>query len=254
MGWASQISYMGVSALASYIAQIIQYAANFGVVWVMMRLFSNLEGFSIWQVYTLYSIDLLSYGIATSFLQPFWRMKELVLNADLDTYLIRPVRPLFYIFAKGFVPGYTAHMALALSTIIISFNVLGIALQFTSWIVLCAAVLIAVGIQVGFRCIPAMLTFWFGNLDQLHWIFANYLRNIIMYPLNIYPHFIRTIFTVALPYAFINYYPSLFLFGKVDSKTGMVLMLVGFIIAVFMVSITIGMFKMGLKKYESAGG
>ena len=31
MGWQSQISYMGFSALLSYVAQIIQFASRFGV-------------------------------------------------------------------------------------------------------------------------------------------------------------------------------------------------------------------------------
>lgn len=220
----------------------------------MMRLFKDLGGFNMWQVFVLYSIDLFSYGAASSFLQPFWRMKELVLNADLDGYLIRPIRPLFYLFAKGFVPGYAAHMFLALSTIIVSFHMLGLLSSATAWLILLAAILTAIGIQVGIRCIPALLTFWFGNVDVLHWIFANDMRSFIMYPLNIYPHFVRTIFTVILPYAFISFYPSLYLFEKIDVQTGLSMMLAGFAVAVFMVCLTIFMFQRGLRRYESAGG
>ena len=98
----SQISYMGFSALLSYVAQIIQFASRFGVVWLMMLSFTNLAGFGLWEVLVIFALELFSYALANAFLQPFWKMRDLVFGGEMDFYLVRPVNTLYYIMTKGF--------------------------------------------------------------------------------------------------------------------------------------------------------
>ena len=66
MGWQSQISYMGFSALLSYVAQIIQFASKFGVVWLMMLSFTDLAGFGLWEVLVIFALELFSYAPSCS--------------------------------------------------------------------------------------------------------------------------------------------------------------------------------------------
>lgn len=104
----------------------------------------------------------------------------------------------------------------------------------------------ALGIQV-------FLTFWFGNIDNLHWLVAQF-REVVRYPLNIYPFFIQAICTFLLPYAFINYFPSLLLFEKIGMTEGIVLFCCGILVSALMVALPVWMFSRGLQRYESGNG
>lgn len=108
-------------------------------------------------------------------------------------------------------------------------------------------------IQFGLRCIPAFLTFWFGNVDNLHWVVGRF-REVVRYPLNIYPFFIQAICTFLLPYAFINYFPSLLLFEKIGMTEGIVLFCCGILVSALMVALPVWMFSRGLRRYESGNG
>ena len=101
--------------------------------------------------------------------------------------------------------------------------------------------------------IPAFLTFWFGNIDNLHWLVAQF-RSVVRYPLNIYPFFIQAICTFLLPYAFINYFPSLLLFEKIGMTEGIVLFCCGILVSALMVALPVWMFSRGLRRYESGNG
>lgn len=254
MGWKSQVSYMGISALFSYIAQIIQFASLFGVVWITMRSFGVLGDFNMWQVFILFSLELFTYAVANSFLQPFWKIKELVLNGELDFYLIRPINPFYYIVSKGFVPGYTSHMIISSIITIVSSIQLGLFTSLSFWAIIFVTILIATGIQFGLRCIPALLTFWFGNIDNLQWIVAGSFRRMVQYPLKIYPIAIQAFFIAVLLYAFVNYFPSLLLFGKIGINKGILFTSIGLFVSFFMVFVTIVLFNKGLKRYESGNG
>ena len=182
----SQISYMGFSALLSYVAQIIQFASRFGVVWLMMLSFTNLAGFGLWEVLVIFALELFSYALANAFLQPFWKMRDLVFGGEMDFYLVRPVNTLYYIMTKGFAPGYTAHIVLSTIVLVTASVQLG---RFASpgfWLLVILTILVGTGIQFGLRCIPAFLTFWFGNIDNLHWLVGQF-RSVVRYPLSIYP-------------------------------------------------------------------
>lgn len=87
----------------------------------------------------------------------------------------------------------------------------------------------------------------------LHWLVAQF-RSVVRYPLNIYPFFIQAICTFLLPYAFINYFPSLLLFEKIGMTEGIVLFCCGILVSALMVALPVWMFSRGLRRYESGNG
>ena len=42
-------------------------------------------------------------------------------------------------------------------------------------------------------------------------------KKVAQYPIDIYAKWFRTFFTFIVPFGLVNYYPVLYLFGKVDS-------------------------------------
>ena len=83
---------------------------------------------------------------------------------------------------------------------------------------------------------------------------AEVFRAVVRYPLNIYPFFIQAICTFLLPYAFINYFPSLLLFEKIGMTEGIVLFCCGILVSALMVALPVWLFSRGLRRYESGNG
>ena len=111
----------------------------------------------------IFALELFSYALANAFLQPFWKMRDLVFGGEMDFYLVRPVNTLYYIMTKGFAPGYTAHIVLSTIVLVTASVQLG---RFTSpgfWLLVFLTIFVGAGIQFGLRCIPAFLTFWLAT-------------------------------------------------------------------------------------------
>lgn len=80
-------------------------------------------------------------------------------------------------------------------------------------------------------------------------IFTDGTRDLAQYPLDIYKDWVKKFFTFILPLAFVNYYPLLYVIGRVNNKwyifTPFISIL--FILPCYLV------WRMGLVKYKSTG-
>ncbi len=116
-----------------------------------------------------------------------------------------------------------------------------------------ASLVLGYVVSTVFELLKGMFAFWFVNVYILHWLVAQF-RSVVRYPLNIYPFFIQAICTFLLPYAFINYFPSLLLFEKIGMTEGIVLFCCGILVSALMVALPVWMFSRGLRRYESGNG
>jgi ABC-2 type transport system permease protein len=69
------------------------------------------------------------------------------------------------------------------------------------------------------------------------------------YPISIFKKSFIFIFTFIIPYAFVNYYPLLYVLGRVDNKLYAFSPLIVFL---FLIPALLT-FKLGMKKYTSTG-
>ena len=74
-------------------------------------------------------------------------------------------------------------------------------------------------------------------------------KNIAKYPMGIYKKGILLFFTFIIPYAFVNYYPLLYLLGK---STKVIYAFSPLIVLLYLIPAFIS-FKVGINKYTSAG-
>ena len=80
------------------------------------------------------------------------------------------------------------------------------------------------------------------------------LRNMTNYPLALYPKVLRIFLTFVLPWAFINYYPTLFITGKNGTVYETVLGMIAPLVGVLWFLLAMVVFRLGLKRYTGAGG
>jgi len=251
MSTKGMFSYYKWTYLAVYVSHLFQYASVYIVIWATMRMFDMLEGFTVYQIVFLYSLDLLSYSIAQFLFQRFWWMDDLVSDGTFDEYLTRPISPFLLFIGKNTQFGYLGHMTISAVVLGISIIQMDIVVNIGMLLVM---VLGAVMIQAAITIVPACLAFVFIKTDQLSYMLLGSFREYIMYPITIYPSFIRLALTVVVPMAFINYFPAIYLMGKDSGGVffGYIPVIVVFV-GILAAGVCVLFWKLGLRSYKSSG-
>lgn len=84
-------------------------------------------------------------------------------------------------------------------------------------------------------------------------IFIYQIRGFIEYPVSIYPIPIQLFITFIVPYAFVNYYPSVYLTGRVSGITGFLFVISSAVIGVLLFWLAYRFFHKMLGEYTGAG-
>jgi ABC-2 type transport system permease protein len=254
MNYKSRLKYHGKKEFFHTLGMFLSYGADIFVIWMSMGLFKSLGGFNFSEVMFLFSIELLAYSLTNSVVWFVSDTYNLIVRGTLDGFLTKPVNPFVLISAKYYEIGYLGQFAVSITLLYLSLKNLAITWGSFEWILYIVLLLNSTFIYIGFTTIPALLAFWWGNTEKLTSIFRWSFKQVIQYPISIYPQPIRVILTVILPYALINYYPSLVLLKK--TKLLLSIWIVSLLLAVgfsLLLIIRIMWYK-GLKAYESSGG
>jgi ABC-2 type transport system permease protein len=250
----SAIIYFRWSFIPYYISHVLGYFSNFVVLWAAMRMFKTVDGWGFYEVAFLYSIDLISYAIASAFVNPVKDLDDLITEGKLDEYLIRPLNPLFHLIAKNITVGYIAHITLGFAVVIVSVSTLGLHWDILMWLLFFATLAGAVLIQAAVSIIPSCAAFWTNKAGNLAGMLRWDIRMFITYPLSIYPQFVRILLTVVVPFALVNYYPSFRLLGKPDLNGLLQAMpFITLLLGIALALLSYRVWKAGLRKYNSSG-
>ena len=105
----------------------------------------------------------------------------------------------------------------------------------------------------GISLLLTPLSFWWGESGAVTWLVRHDVRYAIRYPVTIYPKLLRGLLFV-LPYAFVNYYPCLYLLNKSDSPFAAGYVLLTLPVGILVNIVFVLFWRAGLKRYSSAGG
>ena len=122
-----------------------------------------------------------------------------------------------------------------------------------SYIYLVLAILGGVLIQSGAMILLGSLSFWMLRSSDLAGIVYYDMRTFVHYPLSIFPSFIRIILTYVLPWAIINYYPSLIILQKVQTTEEFILGILSPVISILFFLLSLFVFNRGLRRYSGSG-
>lgn len=242
------------SFFAGLFANFYCYFITYTTFWVITQQFGAIDGWAFEDMVILYGLNLLTYSIAATF---FWynvfSLGQTITSGQLDGYLIRPMGLMKQLVCSRF--GDTALGQIVVSLIFISVCIARINYQMTilSYIYLFFAVLGGVLIQMGAMIIIGSLNFWMLRSGELAGILYYNIRTFVHYPLSIFPSFIRIILTYVLPWAIINYYPSLIILHKVKTTEEFILGIFSPIIGILFFILSLFVFNRGLRRYSGSG-
>ena len=246
------MEYRGAFVIGA-VGQIIGYAANYLVIWLLMQNFQTIYGWSWAEIAFLYSLNLLTYAFGASFTYtPMIGMDQTLINGEFDKYLTKPLSPFPYFLASLFNIGYIAHIVISLLVLAWSISQVDVHWTLLNIVYLLLAVISGSFLQAAGLVVIGSLSFFFLRIRYLFDIFFK-LKEFIAYPVSIYGTLLQILLTWVIPLAMINYYPSLYLF-RGDFPANKLLGITALVIGPLAFYLAYRLWMYGTNKYQGGGG
>ena len=203
----------------------------------------------------LYSLLYISYGLSMLFFAGVREVEFLIENGTFDRYMVTPLG-IFFQAIVARVDLLTTFCYCLLGSILFGYStqIVGIIWDTRNLLLMIVSLAGGMMIQASLLLLGSVFSFWTirtGNVKFL--IFFN-LRNLSIYPLNIYPGGLRYILTFILPFAFVNYYPAKYILEKDEGEFFGPIYAYGSILAgLVLFLIVYWIWRIGIKNYKSTG-
>ncbi|MET3600719.1 ABC transporter permease [Martelella mangrovi] len=249
----SGLQYRGAFIL-HMAGMIANYIAIFAGIWVVLRKFNELGGWTWPQMGVLLAFQLFTYALGAAFSQAQFRgLGDLIRSGNFDVTLTRPIRSWAYVIFSNVNTGYAGHFILALTLMFWALSQPGIPVRVLPLIYLFLA-------SLSGAMVVASIFMTLGAFSMIA-VEAEFLTDLFFgfweltrYPLTIFPVFLQWLLVTVLPLGFFSFVPvSVFL-----NKGGFVLGDAALPLSLFagpvMAAVAGSTWIACLRKYQSAGG
>lgn len=248
----SQMQYRGSFAVLTAFDFLI-IVSDLAPVYLMVRFFGNLEGWSFAELALLYGMVGLSWGLVETALSGFADFGAYLVQGDLDRWLLRPRSIVLQVAAYRFEARKLGRILQAGLVLGIASVLLGLSPASVAWALLGVAggVLFFAGIVM----LGAASQFWtLGETSELQNMLTYGGSAALVYPVSVYSRWFRRVVTYGVPLAFVNYFPALAALGRTESE-GWPAWLPWLSPLVCGTALALGLaaFSRGLRRYESTG-
>ena len=229
---------------------VIVQIAGFLFIWTIFQRIPNINGWTMWQVVMMYALVFVTEGVGSLFFEGTWRLSELVYNGKFDQILVRPVSPIVQVLAGAV--GFNGLGNIVTGLVLIVIGIVNTQVQWTPGRLLMLVILIASAatIRVAINLGSAASAFWIKAPWSMVPMFVHQLGEFAKYPITIYSVAVQALIVIAVPFAFVSFFPTAFIFG-VDAWS-----IQGFLtplVAIYSVLMAVWLFNVGLRRYESTG-
>jgi ABC-2 type transport system permease protein len=178
--------------------------------------FRFIHGWSIYEVGLLYAISTIGWGVYRVFCNELETFEIYIVSGAYDSVLIRPWPALLVLLSRnldlsrvtwviqGLAVGAICVPPLMRSGALTWFGLAQVLLACLWSTLICAAVGLA----------TAAAAFWIVRIEELQVFTQNAPRTAALYPLEIYPQWLRTALLTVIPFAVGNYLPVVYILGK----------------------------------------
>lgn len=209
--------------------------------WILFNNVKDIGGYGFKDVMVLWSIASASFGLCYVFFGNASQITRMILNGELDTYLLQPKDPLINILcSKTIVSAWGDTMyGVILFLIIKKFDIKA----FTLFLLFSITAAIIFGaVLVTFHA----LSFYTGSSEGLAQLVSEFLLSFSIYPEGIFKGGFKYILYTIIPAGFIVYVPA-----KIINQFNLLLLIEVLAVTLIWIIIAYAMFYRGLKRYES---
>lgn len=209
--------------------------------WILFDNVHTIGGYTFQDEMMLWALASSSFGLCYVFFGNVGRITKMILNGELDTYLLQPKDPLTNILCSKTIVSAWGD---TLYGIIVFFMVKGLDIKgfvlFLLLIITGALLLASVLVTIH------ALSFYSGNTEGLAQLASEFLISFSIYPEGIFSGGLRYILYTIIPAAFMVYIPA-----RIIKEFSFPLLLGVLAVVVVWILIAYTMFYRGLKRYES---
>ena len=237
------------------ISVVLMNIISLGSIGILVSRFSNLNGWSLWQMVFLYCLWLMGHSLYSLFFYHIRTLEDYLVQGTFDQFLIRPANVFVLFLGREVQYVGIADLIFALTGSILAYSNLGLVWDWKKWIFFGLAIISGTLIETTLTLMVACISFWTGRSRRAHGLIMHFGVMIQQYPVDIYGSLFRVVVTGLIPVAFMNYYPALMLLGKLDMQNPWWwLSYMSPVVALLMVGLAAGVWNLALQHYSSSGG
>ncbi|MFC6176860.1 ABC transporter permease [Companilactobacillus huachuanensis] len=238
--------------ISTYLLILGQFIAQFTFILGFFFLFKSLgsiRGYVFSQALLVYALVNISYTCAEIIGKGINNLSELIRRGNLDIYLMRPQPLLLQVMGSGVEISRIGRLITSIS--LLALAIIRSSIQWDSFRIIAMFIIPLGGIILflGLYILFGSLTFFTVNSINISILLMGSGSDCLHYPVDVMNKTVKTILTYIFPFALINYYPFLYIFGKstVSSLVFVPFLSIGFL------SIILQFWKYGAIHYSSTG-
>ena len=217
MQMQAQLQYR-VAFVLEVVAAAVTQVTYFAALALVLERFGGLGGWSLGEIALLWGIVELAFGTMDLIFGGFdpANFGQQVRRGSFDQLLLRPLSITLQVLGSEFILRRVGRMAQGLTILLFALNLVEVAWTPAKLFYLPLVLASQVCFFGGLFIIGATITFWTVESSEAMNIFTYGGSELMAYPMQIYPDWLRRFFTFVIPAALLNYYPALFLLDKPD--------------------------------------
>ncbi len=244
----SQLQYKK-AFIAGLLSQIAVLFSNYFIILTLFSKFQNIKGFTLYEILLCYAIIQFGFSFNEIFARGIDRFSNLIITAKFDQILLRPRNIMLQVLCSQIDIIKTSRLIQAI--IILFIALFNLDISYDVYKIITLILMLISSIVIFFSIFLFMASYCFFTVQGLEIasVFTYGGKNMAQYPIGVFNKKFIFIFTFIIPYAFVNYYPLLFLLGKSEN--------ILYVFSPLLVFLTLipafTAFKIGMRYYSSTG-
>lgn len=237
------------SFIASFFSQILVFFSYYFVIIALFSKFDNIKGYTLYEVLLCFGVIQFGYAFCESFARGMDKFDNIIINGEFDRILLRPKNIIIQVLCYD--SDYTKVSRLIQSIIVLIIAIIKLNINWTllKIITLVLMLLSAIIIFLSIFLLAAAYCFITIQGLEVRNVFTAGGKHMAQYPIGIFKKGFVYFFTFIIPYAFVNYYPLMYVLGK---NNNLLYALSPLLVIVYLFPCLIIFYK-GTKRYSSIG-
>ncbi len=243
-----------VNFIVGILGMIVWNVVNLGLIGVLVTRFTSLNNWTLWELVFLYCLWIVGHSLYSLFFSHANQLEDYLIEGTFDQFLLRPASPLIQLLGRELQYIEIADMLIGLIGLSLAYAQLGLHWNGWRWGFFVIAVISGATIELALNLLIGSSAFWTGRSRGTFIIVSPFYNLVHQYPVDIFGKAFRVIVTGIIPVAFMNYYPALLLLNKMDQAgTAWRLSYMSPLVALLLVGIVSGVWRLALRRYSSSG-
>lgn len=233
------------------LGQFLVPLSVFAGLYFLFERFGDIKGWHFFEVALCFSVVHMAFSISECCARGFDSFSSLVSTGEFDRVLVRPRSTIVQVMGSRFEFTRVGRLLQSAGVLIWALLNLEIHWNIARVVTLILMVISGVFIFAGIFILAATLCFWTIQGIEVANIFTDGGREMSQYPLNIYKKWITRFFTFVIPFGCVNYYPLMYVLGRVEDNQ--ILYMLSPLYGIIFIVPCLFVWKFGVKHYRSTG-